>query len=127
VSRRVRWRDGRVACAGLQELQPLVPHSIQDGARRQYAEAGARQLDRQRQPVEAAADLGDHRQVLVAGLVVGMDGTGPLEEQLDRGGDRAVGPSGAEEGDHRGVGVGEQVQDSRDVAVAADEPGRWAR
>ena len=47
-------------------------------------QAGGGQLDRQRQPVEAAHDLGDQRPLGGVGSEAGRDGARPLDEQLDR-------------------------------------------
>ena len=64
--------------------------STQDLRRRQHLHPRGGEFDRQRQPAEAAHDLGDHRQ-LVGQRQRRAQRPGALEEQRDRVGDRRVG------------------------------------
>ena len=64
VARSVRWRSGRVAAAR-EQVEPLL-EPLEDLSRREGLHPRGRQLERERQVVEAPADLGDS---LVAGEV----------------------------------------------------------
>ena len=75
-------RVTRAAGAMPEHVQPFV-HHLQQVSRRQRPRAGRSQLDRQRQPIQPPAQLGN---VLKHALVVVELGTGgacPLEEQFD--------------------------------------------
>ena len=74
--REVRGRRRRGGRAG-----PRAARAIAAGE--SSAHAGRRELDRERQPVEAAHDLGDVRRVVVGEREVRPDGPRPLDEQLD--------------------------------------------
>ena len=57
--------------------------AVGDLGRRQQSAAGRRQLDRQRQPVDAPADLSDRGSVAVAEVKAGVVGSRALAEQRD--------------------------------------------
>ena len=84
---------GRVAGAGAQRAERGV-EALGDLGRRQQSAAGGRQLDRQRQPVDAPADLRDRGGVGVAQVEVGIVGSRALAEQRD-GVRRAPAPRGS--------------------------------
>ena len=69
---------GSIPGATREEREPLLQPREQ-GIRRQDLDARGRQLDRERQAVEAAADLGDG----AVGREVGPDGPGALVEEGD--------------------------------------------
>ena len=75
---------GRVAGAGAQRAERRV-EALGDLAGRQQPAARGRQLDRQRQPVDAPADLRDRGGVGVAEAEVGIVGSRALAEQRDGG------------------------------------------
>ena len=62
----------------------LQPHSQR--GRREEVEPGRGQLDRQRQPVEPANDVGDGGGVGLGQAEVGIGVLSPPDEQVDRGG-----------------------------------------
>ena len=74
---------GRVARAGAERAERGVQAFGDLGGRQQPA-AGGRELDRQRQPVDAPADLRDRGGVAVAEVEVGIVGSRALGEQRDR-------------------------------------------
>ena len=71
-----------VARPAAEQAQP-VAQSIPEHVGREQAQARRRQLDRQGQAVQAAADLGHGRSVVVGQLEVGPDDLRPIHEQLD--------------------------------------------
>ena len=73
----------RFAGAAHQQRQPRI-QTRQERLRGEHLAARRRQLDRQRQPVEAAAELRDGARVLVCQGKVGFDLAGALGEQPDR-------------------------------------------
>ena len=73
---------GRVARARAERAERRV-QAFGDLAGRQQPAARGRQLDRQRQPVDAPADLRDRRGVAVVELEVGIVGSRALAEQRD--------------------------------------------
>ena len=79
VCRRVGWSRGP-ACQHLQRVR----QARQQRRRREHLAAGGRQLDRERQPVEAGADRGDVGGVVVAQGEPRTDGAGPLLEERHR-------------------------------------------
>ena len=74
---------GQVARAGRQDAE-LVLESLEDRVGLKQLDAGRRELDRQRHPVEPGADPGDGRGVLVRDREVRPDGEGAGDEQPDR-------------------------------------------
>ena len=74
---------GHVAGRAAEELEAAA-EPVAQRLRREQAEAGGRELDRERQAVEPAADLGDRRGVVVGHVEVGAHGAGAVDEQLDR-------------------------------------------
>ena len=74
---------GCVARAGARRAERGV-QAFGDLGRRQQPAAGGGQLDRQRQPVDAPADLRDRGGVAVAELEVGIVRSRALDEQRDR-------------------------------------------
>ena len=68
------------AAERLEAARQAVPQRLG----REEVEAGGRELDRQRQPVEPAADVGHGGGVVVGQAEVGPDAARPLDEQLDR-------------------------------------------
>ena len=74
---------GRVASGGAGSAECHVQTFGDLGGRQQPA-AGRGELDRQRQPVDAPADLRDRGSVAVAQIKRGIVGTRPLDEQRDR-------------------------------------------
>ena len=83
VLRSVRCRAGRSRPPPLQHVEPFVepPPQLVD---REQRDARGGELDRERQPVEPAADGGDVGRVLVGELEVGPQRDRALDEQLDR-------------------------------------------
>ena len=57
--------------------------AVQDLARRQRPHPRRRQLDRQRHTVEACADLGHSRGIVVAERETVLSTAGPIDEQLE--------------------------------------------
>ena len=74
---------GEIARARLQQAEAAL-QPRQDRRGRQQLDARRGQLDRQRQPVQAGADLGDRRGVVVGDLESRLDRERPLDEQPDR-------------------------------------------
>ena len=74
---------GCVAPAAGQELEP-VAEPLQQRRRGQELRPRGCQLDRERQPVEPPAQLGDCRRVLLAHDEVRVRGLSPLHEELGR-------------------------------------------
>ena len=68
---------------GRQEAEPIV-EPLRDLDDTQRAQAGGGKLDRQRDAVKVAADLGDHLRVAVAEGEGGLHQAGPIHEQADR-------------------------------------------
>ena len=66
-----------------QEAQAIA-QPREHGLRREDVDARRRQLDRQRQAVEARADLRHGRRILVGHLEVGLHAHGPFDEQGNR-------------------------------------------
>ena len=75
---------GQVAGAAGQQVEPLL-EPAQDRLRVEQLHARGRQLDRQRQTVEPAADRGDGLLVLGRELEAGLDRLRTIEEELHRG------------------------------------------
>ena len=73
----------QVAGAAAERLE-AAGEPIPERVGREEVEAGGRELDCKRQPVEAAADLGDRGGVVVGQPEVRPDAASPLDEQLDR-------------------------------------------
>ena len=69
---------GQVPCPACEERQPLL-QPFEQGVGRQELHEGGCQLDREREAVEPAADLGDGS----VGREIGPDGASPLAEQRD--------------------------------------------
>ncbi len=61
-----------------------VPESIPQDLRREDAQVRRGELDRQRQAVEPAADLGHDRGVVIGQLEIGADTARPIDEELHR-------------------------------------------
>ncbi len=83
ASRIVRCRSGRSRGTAGQERQARSSRA-QQRRRGQVGDPGRRQLDRQRQPVQPAADLGDGGGVLGGQREVGPGGLGALDEEPHR-------------------------------------------
>src|SRR5205085_7675258 len=66
-----------------EQLETLI-EPTQERLGRQYLDSGRGQLDSQWEPVEARADLGDSGGRCVGHLEVGLDCSGPLDEQTYR-------------------------------------------
>ena len=73
---------GRVASGGARSAECHL-QTLGDLGGRQQPAAGRGELDRQRQPVDAPADLRDRRGVAVAEIERGIVGSRPLDEQGD--------------------------------------------
>ena len=67
--------------AGREEAESLV-QTVADLAGRQVGDARCRQLDRQREAVDAATDLSDGRRVRFGHLEADARGPSTLEEEL---------------------------------------------
>ena len=80
----------RVARTRAQEIQPAA-EAVEDLGGGEDLDAGGRELDRQRQAIEAVADARDHRLVAVGEGQARVDGPRAAQEQRDRGlgGERA--------------------------------------
>ena len=74
--RGVAWSTGEDGQAAFQPFQ--------QGVRRQESDARRGELDGQRQPIEALADGGDGRRVVLGQREVGHDGPCSLHEEVDR-------------------------------------------
>ena len=74
---------GQVAGAAAERLQ-AAGEPIPKRLRREEVQSGGGELDRERQPVEPAADVGDGGGVVVGEPEVRSDAARPLHEQLDR-------------------------------------------
>ena len=74
---------GQVARAAGEEVEALLEPGEQRLGREQLRTRGG-ELDRERQAVEADADLGDRRRVRVRDREVGLHGPGALDEERDR-------------------------------------------
>ena len=72
---------GEVAGTAAQQAEPVV-EPVAQHLRREQREAGGRELDRQRQAIEPAADLRDGGGVVVRQLEVRVDDAGAVDEQL---------------------------------------------
>ena len=108
----MRCRARQVAGAAGEEVEPLL-EPFEDRLRREQLHARGRELDREREPVEAAADPGDRRRVFVGELEAGLDRLRPVEEELDRGRARETGVAIA-------VGVGQRERRHRELALLAE-------
>ena len=73
---------GQIAGAAAEVLEAAA-ESIPERLRREEVQARGGELDRQRQPVEPATDLGHGGGVVVREAEVGPDAARPLHEQLD--------------------------------------------
>ena len=104
----------QVAGPSLEQLQ-AVRQAAQHGLGREDPRLGGGQLQGQREPVEARAQLGHRGGVLGREREGGMDGLGPLDEQRDR---RALG-EGLGRRELRGIG---QLERGDREAVLAVEP-----
>ena len=74
--------DGQIACAIDEHLEPIA-QAGDECLRRQDARARGRQLDRERQSVQAHADLGNRGRILLGHLETRLGGSSTLDEQLD--------------------------------------------
>ena len=72
---------GQVACAAGEQRQRVV-EPVDHRLGRQDARTGGGELERERRAVERSADRVDGRRVLVGHREVGLDGPGPLHEQV---------------------------------------------
>ena len=110
VAQRLMAR-GQVARAAGQQLQMLA-ETVEHRLRRQHVRSRRGELDRQRQAVEADADLGDRCRVGVGQLELGIDSLRAVDEQRDR---RAAG-----ERSRRRRGIGQLQRRDRILALAGD-------
>ncbi len=104
---------GQVAWAAGEEVEALLEPGEQR-LRREQLRAGGGELDREREAVEADADLGDRGRVRVRHGEVGLDGAGAFDEERDR----LVLRERRDRGQVRGVG---QVERRHRVLVLARE------
>jgi hypothetical protein len=74
----------RAPCARARQQREAAVQVLGDLGRRERADPRRRELERERQPVEPAADVGDRRPVLVVDLEVPADEPSPVEEELHR-------------------------------------------
>ena len=84
VARRVRWRSGRSTRSRAQRVEDVFEPGEQRGGC-EHPGAGRGELDRQRQPVEAPADLRHRGRVRVVQREVVAHRPGPVDEEPHRG------------------------------------------
>ena len=113
VSRSVCCRAGRSRAPPVSSGRRCSSRA-QHRLRREQPDAGGGQLDGQRQPVQATADLGDGRRVLVGEREVGLTAPRPLDEQGHR---RVAGASGSAR--RRLPSVGQRQRRHRELVLAA--------
>ena len=118
VSRIDCCRGGQIAIAAGQERQATVQPLEQD-RHRQDAQARCRQLDRQREPIQPPANLGDRRNVLIRQLELRIDAPGSFGEELDR--------IACLELFDGSVGTGERERWNADLSLTGDAQAHSAR
>ena len=78
--------QGQVPRAATEQGEPLL-QALQQRRRRQGLDACRGQLDRERETVDAADDLGDHRHGFGGGVEIRLDSPCTFDEEPDRSGD----------------------------------------
>ena len=118
VAERALPRRQVVGAAG-EQVEPLL-EPAEDRLRREQLHARGRELDREREPVEAAADPGHRGRVLVRELEARLDRLRPVDEELDgrRARERAVAVA---------VRLGQRERRHRELALLAQAQRGLAR